>query len=62
VQPFQSGLWGGGQDANELLIDRLSAVSRVLDPVPPAVWAGARAAFAAAGDLPGGGAPDAEAG
>jgi hypothetical protein len=51
VQPSGSGVWGGGREANELLIDRLSALARAVDPVPPAIFAGARAAFAAAGDL-----------
>jgi hypothetical protein len=50
VQPSGSGVWGGGRDATDLLIDRLSALASALDPVPPAVLAGARAAFAAAGE------------
>jgi hypothetical protein len=50
VQPSGSGVWGGGRDANDLLIDRLSALASALDPVPPRVLAAASAAFAAPGD------------
>jgi hypothetical protein len=49
VERSGSGVWGGGRDADAVLIERLSTLAGVLDPVPAGVLAGARDAFAGRG-------------
>jgi hypothetical protein len=46
VEPCRSGCTVAGSETDELLIERLSALAGLMDPVPERVQAAARGAFA----------------